>query len=163
MAVSDATVLITLARSGYLWLLKVLWGSIIIPEAVLQEVMKGLPGKGDLTEAVNSGWIRIQNVQNQRMVRLLQGNLRGRGECECIILAGEIGAKVILVDDKKARKIAQQGGTEVIGTLGLLMMAVKEGVLPKEEAVKVIDLLVKKEFRLSESLIQKAIKMIEEV
>jgi len=163
VVVSDATVLIALARTGYLWLLKDIWGSIVIPEAVHQEVMKGFSGKDEITEAVNSGWVKIQKVQNQRMVRLLQSNLRGRGECECIILAGEIGAKAVLIDDKKARKIAQQGGIEVIGTLGLLVLAVKEGILPKREAVEVIRLLVENEFRLSDSVIQRTISLLDEI
>ena len=163
MVISDATVLIALARAGYLWLLKKLWGSVIIPDAVYLETMKGLPGKSEIDEAVNSGWIKVQKVQNQRVVRFLQGDLRGRGECECIILTEEIDVKTVLIDDKKARKIARQAGIEVIGTLGLLVMAAREEILSREEAIKVIHLLVENDFRLSEPVVQKAISLIKEV
>lgn len=162
-AVSDATVLIALARIGYLWLLEELWDSVVIPEAVHQEVMRGFLGKDEITEAINSNWIKVQKVQNQRMVRFLQSNLRGRGECECIILAEEISAKVVLVDDKKARKVAQQGSVEVIGTLGLLALVVKEKVLSKKEAVEGIRLLMENEFRLSDSVIQRTISLFDEI
>lgn len=163
MVISDATVLIALARTEYLWLLKELWSSITIPTAVYLEVIKGFPGKNEIDKAVNSGWIKVQKVQNQRMVRLLQGDLRGTGECECIVLAGEIGVKTVLIDDKKARKIARQAGFEVVGTLGILVMAVKEKILPKEEAVKIVELLVESDFRLSETVIQQAIGVINEI
>ncbi len=111
--ICDTTVLIALARIGYLWLLEKLWGSVVIPEAVYQEATKGVPGSNEITQAVNSGWVQVKKVQNPQIVRLLQSNLRGKGGCECIVLAGEIGAKVILFDDKKARKAALQGSVQV--------------------------------------------------
>ncbi|MBE3572947.1 MAG: hypothetical protein IMW95_08340 [Moorella humiferrea] len=68
------------------------------------------------------------------MVALLQAGLRGRGECECIVLAQEIGAKAVLTDDKKARKAVEASGIAAAGTLGLLVRAAKEGILAKGEA-----------------------------
>ncbi len=47
--------------------------------------------------------------------------------------------------------------------LGLLVLAVREGILPKREAVEVIRLLVENGFRLSDSLIQRAISLLDEV
>jgi len=160
VVISDTTVLIALARAGYLWLLEKLWGSIVIPEAVYLEATKGLPGKSVIDGAVDAGWIKVQKVQNQQMVRLLRSDLRGKGECECIILAGEIGAKAVLIDDKKARKIARQAGIEIIGTLGVLVMAVKGNILQKDEAVKVVELLVKSDFRLSRTVVQTVVDLI---
>ncbi|MBE3586001.1 MAG: DUF3368 domain-containing protein [Thermoanaerobacter sp.] len=143
VVVSDTTVLIALGRIGLLWLLERLWCSVIIPEAVYQEVLKGLHGSREITEAVNLGWLQIKSVNNQKMVRLLQGDLRGRGECECIVLAEETGAKAILTDDKKARKVALSAGVEVAGTLGLLVRATKEGILTKQEAIDAVESLIR--------------------
>jgi len=102
VVISDATVLIALAKTRSLWLLKELWKSVVIPEAVKNEVLSGTLGSLEITKAINSGWIKIKKVQNQRLVRMLQNSIRGKGECECIVLAGEIGASVMLTDDKKA-------------------------------------------------------------
>jgi predicted nucleic acid-binding protein len=155
--------LIALARIGYLRLQKELWNVVVIPEAVYQEASKGVPGNDEIAQAVKTKWIQVAKVQNQKMVLLLQGNLRGKGECECIILAQETGAKVILTDDKKARKIASQGGLRVIGTLGLLMMAAQEGIITKKDATQAVNSLVKTNFRLSDGIIQKALSLIEKV
>jgi predicted nucleic acid-binding protein len=163
VVICDTTVLIALARIGYLWLQKELWNAIVVPEAVYQEASKGVPGNDEIAQAVKSSWLQVGKVQNQKMVLLLQGNLRGKGECECIILAQETGAKIILTDDKKARKIASQGGFQVIGTLGLLVMATQEKIITKQDAAQAVNLLAKTNFRLSDGIIQKALNLIENI
>lgn len=160
MVICDTTVLIALARIGYLWLQKELWGSIVIPEAVYQEASQGIPGTDEINRAISSGWVQIKEVQNQQMVLLIQGNLRGKGECECIVLAQETGASIILADDKKARKIASQGGFRVIGTLGLLVMAAQDEIITKQDAANAVNSLANTNFRLSEGVIQKAQDLI---
>jgi uncharacterized protein len=50
------------------------------------------------------------------------------GEAEAIVLARELGLKVIL-DDLRARRLALRFGLEVIGTLGILVRAKKQGIL----------------------------------
>lgn len=163
MVISDATVLIALAKTRSLWLLKELWKPVVIPEAVKNEVLSGTLGSLEITKAINSGWIKIKEVQNQRLVRILQNSIRGKGECECIVPAEEIGAGVILTDDKKARKIIAQSGMAVIGTLGLFIQAVEGNALSKEEAITIIDKLKETNFRLSEGVVNRAIELIREI
>ncbi len=163
MVISDATVLIALARAGHLWVLEKLWGSVIIPETVYLEIIRGLPGRSEINEALNSGWVKVQKAQDQRLVHLLQGDLRGKGECECVVLARELGINTVLIDDKKARKVAKRAGIQVIGTLGVLVLAVKEEVLSKEDALGIIQSLTESDFRLSETVIQKAVNLIKEI
>ncbi|MGB9662060.1 MAG: DUF3368 domain-containing protein [Moorellaceae bacterium] len=162
MVVSDATVLIGLSRIGFLWLLKRLWGTVAIPEAVYQEVMTGSPGSEEVAKAVAAGWLRVEKVKDWKMVALLQAGLRGRGECECIVLAQEIGAKAVLTDDKKARKAVEASSIAAVGTLGLLVQAAKEGILKKEEALAVVENLTRTDFRLSRAVVGKAVELIRE-
>lgn len=162
MVVSDTTVLIALSRIGKLELLEKLWGTVAVPEAVYQEAINDLPGSREIADAMEAGWLQVRKVESQDTVRLLQaGGLKGRGECECIVLAREIGAKAILTDDKKARKTALACGVERAGTLGLLVQAVKEGVLTRQEALAALEALVKTNFRVSESVLRKAVELIQ--
>jgi|GEM_PF-4903845 len=72
----------------------------------------GSPGSEEVAKAVEAGWLRVEKVKDRKMVALLQAGLRGRGECECIVLAREIGAKAVLTDDKKERGYAvEKAGT----------------------------------------------------
>jgi len=161
MVVSDTTVLISLAKTGFLWVLEKLWPSVIIPAAVRNEVLRGIPGSKEVTEAFGSGWLSVKEVRDQRLARIMQQSiLRGRGECECVVLAVEIGAAAILTDDKKARRIAKESGIEVVGTLGLLVHAVSESVLTREEALEAVQKLQETNFRLSKDVIDYAIDLI---
>jgi len=57
------------------------------------------------------------------MIRLLVFDLNlGRGEAECIALASEIGLRLVL-DDLKARKVADNLGLKITGTIGILLKA----------------------------------------
>lgn len=60
---------------------------------------RGFAGNEEVAGAVKSGSLRVKGVKDQKMVNVLQAGLRGRGECECIVLAPEIGAKVVFTDD----------------------------------------------------------------
>lgn len=160
MVVSDTTILIGLSRIGCLWLLEKLWGTVAIPEAVYEEVTKGFLGSVGVAAAVGEGWLRVEKVQDQKVVALLQLSLKGRGESECIVLAREIGAKAVLTDDKKARKAVEASGIAAIGTLGLLVRATKEGILAKEQALNAIKGLAETNFRLSKAVVEKAIDLI---
>ena len=88
IVVSDASPLISLAVVGFLDVLQSLYGRVIIPEAVYQEVtgnVSGLPGALAIQELQ---WIVSQPVQNDAMVLALQGEL-DHGEAEAIALAVE--------------------------------------------------------------------------
>ncbi|SMB96945.1 hypothetical protein SAMN00808754_1713 [Thermanaeromonas toyohensis ToBE] len=74
MVVSDAPVLIGLSRIGFLWLLKRLWGTVAIPEAVYQEVMTGSPGSEEVVRAVEAGWFRVAKIRKAalELIRLIE-------------------------------------------------------------------------------------------
>ena len=52
-----------------------------------------------------------------------------KGEAEAIVLAKEFSANLILLDDPKARATASHMGLERIGTIGILQLALKQGIL----------------------------------
>ncbi|NJN24202.1 MAG: hypothetical protein HC810_07145 [Acaryochloridaceae cyanobacterium RL_2_7] len=93
--VSDSACLIGLERIRYLEILPKLYGGIVIPEAVQSEIGFTFP------------WLSPKSVQNQLLVESLKGQI-GWGESEAIALALELESSILILDDKKARKIAQQ-------------------------------------------------------
>ena len=81
--VSNASPLINLARIGKLDLLYQLYGKLIVPSAVWQEVViegAGQPGADDVKAAT---WIRTQTVTNRARARFAAGIGRGRSRGHC--------------------------------------------------------------------------------
>jgi predicted nucleic acid-binding protein len=74
------------------------------------------------------------------------------GEAEAITLAFEKNADFIILDDLKARKTAIRNGLNVIGTLGLLLEAKKEGKISNLK--ELIKIFAENDIRLSEQLIK---------
>jgi predicted nucleic acid-binding protein len=61
-------------------------------------------------------------------VRVLLGKL-DRGEAEAIVLAQEVNADLLLVDEQKARRVAAEAGLVVAGVLGVLLRAKAAGLV----------------------------------
>jgi predicted nucleic acid-binding protein len=94
---------------------------------------------------------------NTLAVMILQTSL-GKGESECIVLAKEIDADFVVFDDKCARKVAEFLGLNVVGTLGIIVTAHKEG---KIKAKPIIDKMRKKSFWIDDTLYKRIMREIE--
>jgi predicted nucleic acid-binding protein len=127
--VLDASAIITLARVGCLNLLRELAEKVYIPEAVYDEVVKSGYGRPGSLEVEQAAWISKQSVYDQSVVVRLEAEL-GRGEAEAIVLAGELEADFVILDDATARRIAEAEGRKVLGLLGLLIRAKELGIVP---------------------------------
>lgn len=93
--VSDASPLVNLARIGQLALLPQLFGRVLIPDAVWQEVVedgRGQPGADEIRIAT---WIERMTVSNRQLVHSLRQDLDA-GEAEAIALAVEVDADWLL-------------------------------------------------------------------
>ena len=151
--ISDASTLIGLARIGQLNLLRKLYSQIIIPQAVFEEVSK--EKKAGSEKISKASYIKIEKVKDEIAIKFLLGNL-GRGESEVLVLAKEKQADLILIDEKKARKMARRAGFKVMGILGLLLVSKRNGFISNIKAF--IDELNKQGFRLSNRVIKKILK-----
>lgn len=149
--VSNSGPLITLAAIGRLSLLGALFKDVAIPQAVFDEVVthgSGEPGSVETSEAT---WIRISRVTDELAVNLLQESL-GAGESEAIVLAEELNARYVLIDDALARKKAAHIGLRMTGTLGILLMAKEAGLIPNVKPI--LDELRQTDFRMGERVYQ---------
>ncbi len=126
--VADASPLINLARVGRFELLTIFYNRVVIPEAVYNEVVVQEEGRDGSREVQTADWIEVQIPQDELAVRALTTEL-GRGEASAIILAQECHAHLLLIDEIRGRRVAQQLGLKVRGTLGILARAKREGYI----------------------------------
>lgn len=142
--VSNSSCLIGLEAAGHLDILQQLYATIDVPEAVAQECGSALPG-----------WAQVHSVQNQSLVQSLKLDL-GAGEAEAIALSVESSAERLILDDKKARRVARQLNQPVTGTMAVLLRAKDRGIVASVRDV--IDALVAANFRVSNALLREVLR-----
>jgi len=129
----DNTVLSNFALIGREDILnKVLKNNFFVTEDVLEELKRG-ENRGVLPKR-DWRWIkilRIESSQEDFLFRLFAAFL-GKGESSCLSIAISRNLKV-LTDDLDARKLAQRRGIPVSGTIGVLVEAVRTGILSVDE------------------------------
>lgn len=76
-------------------------------------------------EVAAAHWIKRYSVRNQLLVNALRRDI-DRGEAESIVLAIELEADLILLDEKEGRHAAQRLGLKMVGVVGILLEAKKK-------------------------------------
>ncbi len=135
IVVSDTGPIISLSVINKLYLLDRMFGSVFIPKAVYDELLK-LEGLIDIQGIKDFFKDRVKEITNQNNLILIMDY----GESESVILYKEINANFLIIDDKKARTIAESLEVNCIGTLGILYNAKKNGLI-KELRPLFLDLL----------------------
>jgi predicted nucleic acid-binding protein len=128
--VSNTSPLTNLATIGEFELLKLLFDEIHIPEAVWDELHAGgrdWPGR---LEVASADWIHRHIITNRLSASALQRDI-DQGEAEAIVLATEIHADMILLDEKQGRHAAVRWGLKPLGVIGIILEAKKRGLLEK--------------------------------
>lgn len=159
LVVSDTSPLICLIRLEKLDLLNQLFGEIIIPKAVYDEIMILETFGDDLSEFQNAKWIEIREPKNLELLNELKP-LLDLGETEAITLAKELNIRFLLIDEKKGREIATKKELITIGTIGILLKAKEQKLIQKIKPE--LEKLRKTGFWISEKLFQKIIKIANE-
>ena len=93
-------------------------------------------------------WIQVIAVKDTIKIKSLSSFL-GLGEASAIALALETENPLVILDDKKARRFAQNIGLDIIGIVGLLRIGYKQGLIPDIDYI--IENLQKTGFRLPEN------------
>lgn len=128
VVVSDTSPIINLAIIGQLDLLPKLFKTIILPQAVFNEIViegQGLPGAYEISRA---NWVEVRSCHNNSLVQTLLEEL-DPGESEAIVLALEIQADIILMDEDLGRKTALRYHLHPLGVLGFLLKAKQSGLI----------------------------------
>lgn len=127
--ICNTSPIINLARIGELKLLHELYGKLMIPDAVWQEVVVDGAGLLGAEEVANADWISVQSVANLMLVRALRQEL-DEGEAEAIALASETQDALLLMDERFGRETAQHLGVTHIGLVGVLVLCKRKGLIP---------------------------------
>jgi predicted nucleic acid-binding protein len=122
--------LILLAGIDRFDLLHDIYGEILVPDAVWRETVAAGTGRVGAIEARGVFWIHRKEPPNPSIVSDLAATL-DPGEAEAIALALSLQADMpVLLDDRRARRVAADAGLKVTGTAGVLVEAKRLGLIP---------------------------------
>lgn len=122
IVVSNTSPLTNLAAIDQFELLRILFGRVYVPSAVVAELTFGgvaWPGHAEVKAAP---WVQVHTISNRQLADALRLDL-DRGEAETIVSALELGADLVLLDEIAGRHAAQHLGLRVMGVAGLLLRA----------------------------------------
>lgn len=157
MIIADSSPLISLALIKKLNILEQLYRKLCVPTAVYDEVSRGdQPCSRELKQFLQG---KTTHVTNTMAVDILLSDI-GTGEAEAIVLALEYQPALILIDDLKARKLAKMKGLNIIGTLGVLLKAKREGLIG--ELKPLIVELVSNDIRIGTKIIEMTLQAAQE-
>lgn len=122
IVVSDTSVLSNLILIGELNLLHQLYGEIIIPDKVKEELQKLQDFGIDIVSLNVFDSITVLSPTDQEMVNKLMDSLDA-GESAAITLATELKADYLAIDERAGRRTAKSLGLNIIGLVGILIQA----------------------------------------
>lgn len=146
--ISDTSCFIILTNIGNLDLLHQVYGQIITTPDIAAEYGEILPD-----------WVEIKSVKDQYRQRLLEMQI-DKGESSAITLALEIPDCTLILDDYKARRIAEQLGIPFTGTIGVIIRAKLMGIIPSIKPL--LEKIQQTDFRLTSEIVNQAIKEAKE-
>ena len=133
--ISDTSCLILLDKIGELNLLHVVFGQITVTQDIANEFQKELPA-----------WFKIEEPTNKTYQKILEASL-DKGESSAIAYAIEHADCLLIIDDFKGRKFAEQLGIRITGTLGVIINAKLSGHINSVKPI--LEKIKKTDFRLT--------------
>lgn len=149
VVITDTSVLIILQKIGEIELLYRNYGQILTTSAVAKEFGDPLPD-----------WIVIQEVEDEKYLKYLQTQIDA-GEASAFALAAQFSDPLILLDDRKARILAQNLNLRSVGVLGILIQSKQDGLL---QTIKPLIYKIKEtNFHISDQLVNYALQVCQEI
>lgn len=159
--VCDTSPINNLAAINQLNLLHQLYGTVVIPKAVYQELIEpDFPVAGAI-EVQTLSWIQTYQVNNNAVVEALQNEL-DLGEAQAIALALELQADQLLIDERLGRTVAARLNLRYTGILGILIEAKSQALI--YEVKPMLDALINQAgFWVAELLYESVLRLAGEV
>ena len=145
VVISDTSCFIILSNINELDLLKQVYGKVFTTPEVVLEFGDKLPE-----------WVEPLTAKDTHKQKLLEMQV-DLGEASAIALAMEFDNSVIVLDDYKARKIADYLGLKVVGTIGIILKAKQLGHISSIKPI--LEKISTTNFRISKEIEQEALKL----
>ena len=149
IVVSDTSVITSLIQIGRAGLLKELYHTVVIPAAVNAELLR--------THVQTPAFLEVKQAVDRAMIARLEVEL-DLGEAEAIVLAKEINADLLLIDEKLGRQVALREGLRITGLIGLAVEAKQQKIIPSVREL-VVQLELEAGFRLSDAVKSEAFRL----
>ena len=146
--ITDTSCFILLDKIDAFPVLRTLYQNIITTPEIAAEFGKRLPD-----------WIHIKSVENKKLQNSYLEKV-DLGEASAIALAMELPSPLLILDDLKGRKLASQLNLKYTGTLGVLILAKKNGII--SSLTSYFNKIKTTDFRISPDLLQKILKELGE-
>ncbi len=146
--IADTSCLILLSKIKELELLKELYQVVVVRPEIVNEYGEELPK-----------WFVVENVTNLNKKIELEKKV-DRGEASAIALSLESQNSIVILDDVKARKLAEKLNVNFTGTLGIIVKAKLKNVIPSIKPI--LEKIEQTDFRVSEELIKITLKKADE-
>ncbi len=152
-AVVNATPLMALSVIDRLDLLPLVFETVLVPTAVYTEVVHSGHERPGIAMAVRERWLRVVSPALSPAVEPVLLGL-DQGELQVLLLAREINADWVVIDEKLGRRVARAMRLPVKGTLGVLLAAHFAGRFPSEDCHRAVSAFTAAGIRLSPALIE---------
>jgi len=162
-AAADSSVLINFAKANRLDLfMQVFEKPLNIPEEVYQEtVIRGVEKK-EKDSLIIDRFVKEKKIKVTKVGFPLEFPFLDAGEKAVLSLARQEKIQVVCIDEAQARNAAKLLGLKPIGSLGILNLAIKQGLLTKAEAMDLLDEMINQGYRISAKILEKFRKTIGE-
>ncbi|MEO1216517.1 MAG: DUF3368 domain-containing protein [Bacteroidota bacterium] len=159
VVISDTSVISNFLHLGQLHILQKLYRQVYIPQAVYEEINQLSQDLDYIPPFQHADWVSVKSPSDSdQVVRLL--DVLDRGEAEAIVLALEMEADFLLVDELLGRQEARKQGISIVGTLGILLKAKEEKII--EEIMPLMDILIEKGFWIGKELYEQVLDLANE-
>ncbi len=127
LVIANTTPFYYLHLARHLDLLRMLYGSVVVPPAVQAELEVGVQAKLDVPRIASFPWVQVQEVQARALLPAVVD--LGPGEAEVIALGLEHPGSLLILDDQLARRVAALSHLTYTGTIGVVIKAKQAGHL----------------------------------
>lgn len=155
IVVADTTPIITLMKLQRLDLLEKLFDTVFLPNAVYEELVSNSQYLTEAQTVVECSFLKRLEAFDRQSIKILREVVGlDAGESEAIALAEEKHADLLIIDERKGRRVAKQMELKIIGTIGILLHAFDCKILSQEEILSYSKQLRDSRIRISDSLFE---------